>query len=111
MRHMRCMEPIGYDLFSSRESLGQANRCGGQGCAIGWSMYDAFNTTVRAAHFDFLPFPGPTPEEVAAANITLSAVGKVGTQRFVDFEAHHFSYFGEQSTEVRFSHNLRHRWC
>ena len=102
MRHMRCMEPIGYDLSSSGKSK-QADWCGGQGSAVGWSMYDAFNATVRAAHFDFLPFLGPTPEEAAAANITLSAVGKVGTQRFVDFKAHHFSYFGEQSTEVRFS--------
>ncbi|KAF7975344.1 hypothetical protein HWV62_9793 [Athelia sp. TMB] len=69
------------------------------GSAVGWSMYDAFNATVRAAHFDFLPFLGPTPEEAAAANVTLSAVGKVGTQRFADFQAHHFSYFREQSDE------------
>jgi hypothetical protein len=42
-----------------------------QGSSIAFSMYDNFNSTVRAAHFDFLPFLGPTPEQVVEENITV----------------------------------------
>jgi hypothetical protein len=84
-------------------------------------MYDNFNMTVRAAHFDFLPFFGPTPEQAAVENITvglrliftrfdivpnsslqLSDVGKITTQRFVDYTTYHFSYFSEQTYEASF---------
>lgn len=65
-------------------------------------MYNSYNITLRAAHFDFLPFLGPTPEEIVEANITLSPVGKIGVQRKVDFVAGHFAYFAEQTTQVCF---------
>ncbi|KAJ6471909.1 hypothetical protein C8R45DRAFT_1104133 [Mycena sanguinolenta] len=51
------------------------------GSAIGYSLYNSFNTTARAAHFVFLPFASPTAEELAESNITLSALQEVTEQR------------------------------
>ncbi|KAJ7766927.1 Alpha/Beta hydrolase protein [Mycena olivaceomarginata] len=46
------------------------------GSDIGYYMYESFNTTVRTAHFVFLPFQPPSPQEIADKNITLSDVQK-----------------------------------
>ncbi|KAJ7836320.1 Alpha/Beta hydrolase protein [Mycena olivaceomarginata] len=55
------------------------------GSHIGYHMYESFNTTVRAAHFVFLPFRPPSPQEIADKNITLSDVQKIALQRTVDW--------------------------
>ncbi|KAJ7789451.1 Alpha/Beta hydrolase protein, partial [Mycena olivaceomarginata] len=63
------------------------------GSVIGYHMYESFNTTVRAAHFVFLPFRPPSPQE----NLTLSDVQKIALQRTVDWLMTGQSYFQEQT--------------
>ncbi|KAJ7931181.1 Alpha/Beta hydrolase protein [Mycena leptocephala] len=70
------------------------------GSAVGYSLYSGFNTTVRAAHFVFLPFLPPTPEQIAEDNITLSAIQKVTEQKTVDWTTTQFGYFIEQVNKV-----------
>ncbi|KAJ7646784.1 Alpha/Beta hydrolase protein [Roridomyces roridus] len=67
------------------------------GSVVGYSMYGSFNTTVRAAHFVFLPFFGPTPEEIAADNITLSDVEKVAENKGNLFVSLGLAYRDEQT--------------
>ncbi|KAJ8116998.1 hypothetical protein ONZ43_g4309 [Nemania bipapillata] len=69
------------------------------GSDVGYSMYDQFNTTVRALHLNFLPFGPPTPADIAARNITLSTGELVSEQRNVDWEAAGNGYFIEQTTK------------
>lgn len=71
------------------------------GSVVGFDMYDQFNTTVKAAHFNFLPFFPLTPEELAAQGITLTATEAVQEQRAVDFDNSGIGYYMEQSTTVR----------
>ncbi|KAJ6588189.1 Alpha/Beta hydrolase protein [Mycena capillaripes] len=44
------------------------------GSAVGYRLYGSFNTTVRAAHFVFLPLFPPSAQEIAENNITLSDI-------------------------------------
>ncbi|KAJ7795701.1 Alpha/Beta hydrolase protein [Mycena olivaceomarginata] len=67
------------------------------GSHIGYHMYESFNTTVRAAHFVFLPFRPPSPQEIADKNITLSDVQKIALQRTVDWRTTGQSYLQEQT--------------
>ncbi|KAJ7795698.1 Alpha/Beta hydrolase protein [Mycena olivaceomarginata] len=67
------------------------------GSVIGYHMYESFNTTVRAAHFVFLPFQPPSPQEIADKNITLSDVQEIALQRTVDWFTTGHSYFQEQT--------------
>ncbi|KAJ6507204.1 Alpha/Beta hydrolase protein [Mycena vitilis] len=69
------------------------------GCAVGYSLYSSFNTTVRAAQFVFIPFFPPTPQEMAENNITLTPVQQVAAQRGVDYSTTGTGYFVEQSTK------------
>ncbi|KAF2963858.1 hypothetical protein GQX73_g9696 [Xylaria multiplex] len=69
------------------------------GSDIGYSMYDQFNTTVRALHLNFLPFSPPTPADIAARNITLSPGEVIAEQRGVDWETGGNGYFVEQATK------------
>ncbi|KAJ7239609.1 Alpha/Beta hydrolase protein [Mycena haematopus] len=66
------------------------------GSAVAYSLYSSFNTTVRAAHFVFLPFSPPSAEELAENNITLSALQEVTEQRQANFT---YGYLTEQSTK------------
>ncbi|KAJ7451854.1 Alpha/Beta hydrolase protein [Mycena galericulata] len=70
-----------------------------QGSVVGYSLYSAFNTTARAAHFVFLPFFPPSAQQIAADNITLSAVQNVTEQRTIDFVNDGMSYLTEQTTK------------
>ncbi|KAJ7782360.1 Alpha/Beta hydrolase protein [Mycena maculata] len=69
------------------------------GGVIGYSMYSSFNTTVRAAHFHFLPFLPPTPEQIAEDKITLSADQKAAEQRTVAWRTTGIGYFTLQTTK------------
>ncbi|KAJ7310966.1 Alpha/Beta hydrolase protein, partial [Mycena albidolilacea] len=69
------------------------------GSVVAYSLYISFNTTVRAAHFVFLPFPPPSAEDIAAKNITLSDIQKVTEHRVIEFNAIGNGYFIEQSTK------------
>ncbi|KAJ6573944.1 Alpha/Beta hydrolase protein [Mycena vulgaris] len=68
-----------------------------RGSQIGYTLYSSFNTSVRAAHLRSVPFVAPTPEELAANNITLSNIEKVAVERTVDFRARGMGYFTEQT--------------
>ncbi|KAJ7310939.1 Alpha/Beta hydrolase protein [Mycena albidolilacea] len=69
------------------------------GSVMAYSLYSSFNTTVRAAHFVFLPFPPPSAEDIAAKNITLYDIQKVTEHRVIEFNAIGNGYFIEQSTK------------
>ncbi|TGJ85206.1 hypothetical protein E0Z10_g3538 [Xylaria hypoxylon] len=69
------------------------------GSGIGYSMYDQFNTTVRATHLTFLPFGPPTPADIAARNVTLSPGEVIAEQRNADWESGGNGYFLEHATK------------
>ncbi|KAJ7162091.1 Alpha/Beta hydrolase protein [Mycena filopes] len=69
------------------------------GSVVGYSLYSSFNTTVRAAHFVFLPFLPPSAEDIAANNITLSDVQEVAEQQAIIWATSGHGYFTEQSTK------------
>jgi pimeloyl-ACP methyl ester carboxylesterase len=71
------------------------------GSVVGFDMYDRFNTTVKAAHFNFLPFFSLTPEQLADQGITLTAAEATQEQRAMDFENSGIGYYMEQATTVR----------
>lgn len=71
-----------------------------QGGVVGYSLYSSFNTTVRAAHFVFLPFLPPSAEDIAAKNITLSDVQKLAQQQTTAWATTGNGYFLEQTTKV-----------
>ncbi|KAJ7832781.1 Alpha/Beta hydrolase protein [Mycena olivaceomarginata] len=56
-----------------------------EGSAVAYSLYSSFNTTVRAAHFVYIPFVSPSAAEMAANNITLSDIQKIAEQRVIEF--------------------------
>ncbi|KAJ7922793.1 Alpha/Beta hydrolase protein [Mycena leptocephala] len=67
------------------------------GAGIGYHLYESYNATVRAAHFVFLPFVPPLPQDIADNNITLSDTAKVTLQRTVDWLTTGQGYFQEQT--------------
>ncbi|KAJ7628065.1 Alpha/Beta hydrolase protein [Mycena rosella] len=69
------------------------------GSAVAYSLYSLFNTTVRAAHFVFLPFFPPSAEDIAANNITLSDAQNVTEQRFIKWSTIGNGYFAEQTNK------------
>ncbi|KAF7340147.1 Epoxide hydrolase domain protein [Mycena venus] len=64
------------------------------GSSVGYILYSTFNTTVRAAHFNLLPFIAPDPQSL---NITLTDIEKVTVQRSLDFRATGLAYNMEQA--------------
>ncbi|KAJ7797976.1 Alpha/Beta hydrolase protein, partial [Mycena leptocephala] len=69
------------------------------GSAVGYSLYSAFNTTVRAAHFVWVNFVPPTAQEIANKNITLSPAQNVTQQRSTDWNTIGKGYLDEQTTK------------
>ena len=70
------------------------------GCAVAYGLYGQFNTTVRAAHLNFLPFFPLNSEQLAALNITLSAEEEYEERRLLDWQGAGYGYFIEQATKV-----------
>jgi pimeloyl-ACP methyl ester carboxylesterase len=70
------------------------------GCAVAYGLYGQFNTTVRAAHLNFLPFYPLNSKQLAALNITLSAGEVDEEKRFLDWQGAGNGYFIEQATKV-----------
>ncbi|KAI8622896.1 alpha/beta-hydrolase [Xylariaceae sp. FL1651] len=68
------------------------------GSGVGYSMYDQFNSTVRATHLNFLPFI-PDPGQIAALNISLSPGELFAQKRSSDWTAAGMGYFAEQATK------------
>ncbi|KAJ7451135.1 Alpha/Beta hydrolase protein [Mycena latifolia] len=67
------------------------------GADVGYDLYKSYNASVRAAHFVFLPFNPPSPQDIADNNITLSEIAKVTLQRTVDWTTTGNAYFMEQT--------------
>lgn len=70
------------------------------GSGVAFDMYDQFNTTVKAAHLNFLPFFSLTPEQLAAQGISLAADEVEQEQRAMDFENSGIGYYIESTTTV-----------
>ncbi|KAJ7349875.1 hypothetical protein DFH08DRAFT_997267 [Mycena albidolilacea] len=68
------------------------------GSSVANSLYSSFNTTVRAAHFAFLPFFPPAAQDIAE-NITLSDIQKVTEQLNIDWNTTGNGYDIEQTTK------------
>ncbi|KAJ7646777.1 Alpha/Beta hydrolase protein [Roridomyces roridus] len=73
----------------------------GQGAVIGYDLYANYNTTARAAHFVIIPFLPPTPDQIAAQNITLATDEQESENIFVDWSSVGNAYFAEQSTRPK----------
>lgn len=72
------------------------------GAGIAYSMYDQFNTTVRALSLDFLPFRS---DPLAAENITLPPLEEFEQAEAIEWNNSGEGYFIEQTTKVCiFSH-------
>ncbi|KAJ6573917.1 Alpha/Beta hydrolase protein [Mycena vulgaris] len=69
------------------------------GGGVGYAMYKSYNTSVRAAHFAFLPFAPPSPQDIADNNITLSEIAQVTLQRTVEWNTIGNAYFLEQTVK------------
>jgi hypothetical protein len=70
------------------------------GSGIAYSMYDQFNTTVRALSLDFLPFHPYTSDQLAAENITLSSLEEFEQAEATEWNNSGEGYFVEQTTKV-----------
>jgi pimeloyl-ACP methyl ester carboxylesterase len=71
------------------------------GAGIAYSMYDQFNSTVRAVSLDFLPFHPYTSDQLAAENITLSPLEEFEQAAAIEWNNSGEGYFIEQTTKVR----------
>ncbi|KAK7036288.1 epoxide hydrolase domain protein [Favolaschia claudopus] len=69
------------------------------GSGVGYSMYNSFNASVRAAHFVFLPFLPPSLAEIKENNITLTDDQKVTVGRVEEWNASDNGYFVVQATK------------
>ena len=70
------------------------------GSAIGYSMYEQFNSTTRAFHTPFLPFMPLTSEEHAARNISLTPEEDFQVRRTEEFLTTGMGFLEEQVTKV-----------
>jgi pimeloyl-ACP methyl ester carboxylesterase len=70
------------------------------GAGIAYSMYDQFNSTVRAVSLDFLPFHPYTSDQLAAENITLSPLEEFEQAAAMEWNNSGEGYFIEQTTKV-----------
>lgn len=70
------------------------------GAGIAYSMYDQFNSTVRAVSLDFLPFHPYTSDQLAAENITLSPLEEFEQAAATEWNNSGEGYFIEQTTKV-----------
>ncbi|KAK0648103.1 Alpha/Beta hydrolase protein [Cercophora newfieldiana] len=84
-------EVLGYKTFATHGT--------DWGSAISYSLYDNFNSSVRAAHFAFIPFFPLGPDQLAAENITLSPLEQFEANRVVEWGTTGNGYFVLQSTK------------
>ncbi|KAJ5806537.1 alpha/beta-hydrolase [Penicillium pulvis] len=69
------------------------------GSGVAYSLYDQWNTTVRAAHLDFLPFYPLSSAELAAENITLTGLEDFEEDVTITWSNEGTGYFSEQTTK------------
>lgn len=70
------------------------------GAGIGYDLYDQYNTTVRAAHFAFLPFLALNSAQLKAQNITLNALEAFEQSVTTEWSNSGEGYFIEHTTKV-----------
>ena len=71
------------------------------GADVAYSLYDNFNSTVRAGHFAFIPFYPLTWDQLAAENISLNTeLERFEEERFAEWSTTGNGYFIEQTTKV-----------
>lgn len=70
------------------------------GAMLSYSLYDNFNTTVRAVHLLAVPFFPFGLEDIANRNITLTPYQKFREDYFLNFQATGNAYNLEHSTKV-----------
>jgi pimeloyl-ACP methyl ester carboxylesterase len=85
-------EVLGYQIYAAHGT--------DWGSAVAYGLYDQFNTTVRAAHLNFLPFYPPNWQQLAALNITLARDEVDEERRSVDWQVAGDGYFIEQATKA-----------
>lgn len=71
------------------------------GSAVAYELYSQYNSTVRAAHLNFLPFLPYTVQQLEAANITIAPEEIAAQARSLDWGNSGNGYFIEQTTKVR----------
>lgn len=89
-------DALGYDTYATFGT--------DWGGGVAYTLYDQFNTTVRAAHLAFLPFYPPTQEQLAAENITLSSLEEFEEGNTIEWNNSGLGYFVEQATKVSIYH-------
>lgn len=70
------------------------------GAGIAYTLYDQYNTTVRAGHLAFLPFFPLDQAGLASQNITLSPLEQFEELETVEWNSYGEGYFIEQTTKV-----------
>lgn len=73
------------------------------GSGVAYELYKTYNSTVRAAHLNFIPFYPLNFEQLEAANITLRPEEVAPEQLAIDWTSSGNGYFIEQTTRVRTS--------
>ncbi|KAJ5904191.1 alpha/beta-hydrolase [Penicillium tannophilum] len=69
------------------------------GSGVAYTLYDQWNTTVRAAHLDFLPFYPLSSAELATENITLTGLEEFEEDVTITWSNEGTGYFSEQTTK------------
>ena len=90
--HTLMTEALGYKTFSVHGT--------DWGSAVAYSLYANFNTSVRAAHFAFLPFLPLLSEDLATQNITLSPLEQLEVKNSDPWVTTGSGHFLEQKTKV-----------
>ncbi|KAJ7646775.1 Alpha/Beta hydrolase protein, partial [Roridomyces roridus] len=70
---------------------------GTPGLVIGYDLYANYNTTLRAAHFVFLPFVPPTMQEMTDAGVKLPSDELVTENLYLTWSTMGNAYFVEQA--------------
>lgn len=78
-------EVLGYRTYAAH---GTSN-----GAILTFTLYDAFNTSTRAAHFPLLPFYPTTAEELAQRHISLSPLEQAIFERSQEWTLNGTGYF------------------
>lgn len=105
------VDVLGYDRYalfasdwvSSRHSLLSwltSNAPHQKGSVVGYGMYHGFQENVATAHFSFLSFFPPTPDQIKAENITLTPFEQAGVEKTQQFLTTGFGYFNENANRV-----------
>ncbi|KAK4034784.1 Alpha/Beta hydrolase protein [Parachaetomium inaequale] len=89
--HTLMTQGLGYERYATSST--------DLGSVVSYSLYETYNTSVRAAHFTMIPFYPLTAEQVAAQNITLSPAEQAQLDRWMEMVATGNAYYYVQTTK------------